>query len=251
MEKDTLEKIYDTLKNIEKLLENKRTYDFRFEESKNLEEELFKITTKVYYDEEKLKQKKGLRKKSSIRIYKNLMKEYVDFFSIRMENFQMEESDNYGMILFKKDKRYTGALRILTDLGYYRKEAFYDLTKNMVNECLKYGINRRNIYIIVLSHQNGLDKEFTKKIIDRDIDNRQILKSENREILQNYEKMHINNLKSYLKEPKNQVFFLGGYIHPNLVANSYFNNNEELKISNYNWLSNPMEDIITELKKKN
>ncbi|PAB57935.1 hypothetical protein [Anaeromicrobium sediminis] len=250
MGKDTLDKIYDTLKNIERLLENKKTYDFRFEESNTLEEELFKITTKVYYDEEKLKQKKGLRKKSSIRIYKNLMKEYMDFFSTRMENFQIEESDNYGMILFKKDNRYTGAVRILTDLGYYRKEAFYNLTKNLVNECLRYGINRRNIYIIVLSHHNGLDKEFTKKLIDKGIDNSQILKDENREILEAYEKKHIYNLNSYLKEPDKQVFFLGAHIHPNLVANSYFNN-EELKITNYNWLSNPMEDIINELKRKN
>lgn len=249
MNKDILEKIYEKLQDIETLLKKESNF-IELIEGDSLEEELFKKTIQVYCEEEKLKREKGLKRKSSVRIYKNLMKKYISFFQRHMVNFIVEESNNHGLILFKKDDRYTGAVRILTDLGYHRKESFYNFTENMVNECLTYGINRRNIYIIVLSHENGLDKEFTKSLTGQDIDNKQLLKKENLDILKKYENRHIENLSRYLKEPYKQVFFLAGDIHPNIVANNYLNT-RGLYEREYNWLSNPMENVLNELKKKN
>ncbi|MCT4607117.1 MAG: hypothetical protein N4A64_13640 [Marinisporobacter sp.] len=213
-----------------------------------LEEELFKMTTEVYLYEAMFKEPKELERKASARLNNHLMEKHMDFFKNYLIDFQIEASNIGEMIFIKKNNKFKAAVGIFTDLGWCRGGIWLKVVKDIVNKSLRVGINRGNIFFIVLSHYNGLDNNYTNKLLDGNITNNELLDEKNRELLEIYTFRYIDQLKKYLKKPHEQVVFLAGKLHPRVYAEALLQNNMIIDVSKYKWLSNSMDKMIEHIK---
>lgn len=73
------------------------------------------------------------------------------------------------------------------------------------------------------------------------IGNKDILDIANQNILQDYIRHYIKSFSNILPVPEDQINFLTGALHPNVVAEEIFaNNNLVVDLKNFKWFSKPL-----------
>lgn len=213
-----------------------------------LEEELFILTTNIYLEETKRKSEENLKRKSSIKVSKNLLPMQVKFLKKYLFDYNLNEGPNNTIIISKTPSN-LALIRFYTDLGFYRGNEFKNEINNMMSIANNLNIPNENIFFIILSNLNSLDKQHVCSALNKDISNKDILSSDNLHYLKKYCDIYINSFNDILKTPTEQIFFLASSLHPNRLANEIFDNNHtKIDLLNYKWISTPLNDLIEFIK---
>lgn len=210
-----------------------------------LEGELFERLTGVYLNEEIERIKTNKSKKSSRRVSVNLNKELKIFFEKHLDNTNVEiERVKEGILIFYVNETPVAAVKLITDLGFCRSENFFDVVDYIVGVCKKYEVERENIFFIISTLRNGIEKPYVEELLGHAI-------SSNDEFLKNHiwVKKFIKEYKCRVKElpdPMKQIHILASELHPNALSEQLINASdfkdiyiEELK--KYQWHSNLTE----------
>lgn len=213
-----------------------------------LEEELFILTSNIYLDEAKRKLAENLKRKSSIKVSQSLLSLQIDFLSKYLSGYDIYEGGNSSIIISKNNTPIS-LIRFYSDLGFHRGSHWKNDINNMLSIANNLGINKRHIFLVVLSNSNGLDNQHICSTLNQAISNKDILEDNNIDILRNYCNSYIKSFSSLLPNPHKQLFFLASKLHPNGIAEEIFNNpSVTIDLVNTQWLSTPLNDILTLIK---
>lgn len=209
----------------------------------NLEADFFRQVTKVYYEEEKLVQERGGGKKSSVRVANELGKLYSDFFIKQLQGIKIEVVKS-GLLIFKREDQPLCAVKVYTDLGYgSRGERWYEGIDYFVDLGKKHGVPADKVLFMVISFRNGLDNEHVTTLLGFDISNKDILEPQNRKHLETYAYKYVDQAKGHLPRPHDQVYFLAGKLHPNVLEEAL---HEDLNA--YEWFRPSVTELIEHIK---
>lgn len=210
-----------------------------------LEEELMIETSKVYLDETKRKAIENLQRKSTRKISDNLILMQLNFLSkYLLPNYTVSRGNN-GSIIISKQNVPVALIRFYTDLGFHRGVHWSNDISNMVTISNNLNIPNDNIFLVVLSNLNGLDKQHMSSTIGNSISTKDILNPTNINLLKKYCKLYINSFNNLLPNPQDQIFFLASDLHPNVIADNIFDDsNTIIDLANYVWLSTPLNKIL-------
>ncbi len=215
-----------------------------------LEGELFEKLTGVYLNEEIERIKTNKSKKSSRRVSVNLNKELKSFFEKHLGDINFEiERVKEGILIFYVDGNPVAAVKLITDLGFCRSEDFFDVVNHIVGICKKYEVERENVFFIISTLRNGIEKPYVEKLLAHTI-------SSNDEFLKNHMwvKKFIEEYKSRvtgLPNPMEQIHVLASELHPNtlseqLIHASDFKDIYREELKKYQWHSN-LTELFTDL----
>ncbi|GGC97748.1 hypothetical protein GCM10007216_30660 [Thalassobacillus devorans] len=213
------------------------------------EEELFINTTKIYLDETKRKFDEGLQRKSAVKVSQNLIPMQINFLEKHLPNMTAYEHSNAVFVL-NQDQMPKALIRVYTDLGFHRADHWKKDISNITNIATELSISHENIFLIVISNLNGLDNNSVCALLDTKISNKEILDPVNIDKLKEYNNLYIQTFRDILPNPKKQIYFLTGRLHPNVVAEDLFSNNNLIfNLKKYMWISTPLRDIFNTVKR--
>ncbi|MFE1631065.1 hypothetical protein ACFLFF_30485 [Brevibacillus reuszeri] len=222
-------------------------------EINQIESILFKKIVQVYFDEELERIRTNRNKKASRRVSVNLGTTLEEFFSeyLSLPNIRVVREKD-GLIVFYNENGAFATLKCLTDLGFCRAQKFYEVIDHFVTlSNNKYEVAPENIFIIVTSLRNGIDKTYVEELLNKPI-------SSNLDFLNNSKlvKEFINLYRDGVPLPDahDKVYFLAADLHPNVVANELLSeemDNEEIfnQIESYQWLSS-LDQLINLIKQR-
>ncbi|WP_404331609.1 hypothetical protein [Mesobacillus maritimus] len=219
--------------------------------STSLEEAFFKEITKVYFHEAIRVKENDLQRKSSVIVAEQLVNSQINFLLEHVSNCEISIHKG-GVLAIKKDGKAKALLRIYTDLGYgYRGERWITERNgiaDILSEAMKLGIPDSKVYFLVISWANGIDNQHIRKMLNHNISNKDILKSENRYLLKEYLDKYFKVIGNYLPNPKEQIHLLsGGDMHPNVYARDILEGKDITNIKNYSWFSPSITQLIDKL----
>jgi len=208
-----------------------------------LEADFFSRVTRVYYNEQLRVERKGGSRKAPRAVASQFAVVYPEFFEEHLPDFEVE-SVKGGLLIFRKDNQPVCALKIYTDIGYgARGEDWYDNIDFFVNVASSYGISADKVFFLVISFQNGLDNQHVRKVLGEDITNKELLNPKNRAKLEEYARMLAEGAKVVLPDPSEQIFFLAGKLHPNVLEEALA---EDLE--NYEWLRPSVTELVQKIR---
>jgi hypothetical protein len=209
------------------------------------EEDLFINTTNIYLDETLRKHAENLKRKSAIKVSQNLIPMQMSFLNSHLPGFSIEVHSGAVLVLSKDDTP-KALVRIYTDLGFHRANHWRRDITDITNIASKLNIPKENIFLIVISTLNGLDNNHVCSTLGFNISNKDILDPTNQNILQDYCRLYIKSFSNILPNPEDQIHFLCGFLHPNVVAEDiYSNKNLPIDLKNFQWLSQPLLNIFS------
>lgn len=205
----------------------------------SLESVLFKQLTDVYFTEELERIRTNRNKKSSRRVSVMLGEVLVAFFTQNLGIYNLSVArETDGLLVFYKDEKAFATLKYLTDLGYCRSNRFYDVIRHFIDISeRKYDVPKENVFILVASLHNSIEKSFVElKIKEAITSNNDFLnnKTQVRKFIDKYKE------DSPLPNCHHKIFFLASEIHPNdiafeLTTNPQFQDEIFRKIESYDW----------------
>ena len=209
------------------------------------EEELFIRTTNIYLDETIRKHKENLKRKSAIRVSQNLISMQISFLDSNLPEFDIDEYSS-AVLVISKNKTPKALVRIYTDLGFHRGNSWRRDMTEITKIASNLNIPVENIFLIAITNWNGLDNSHVCSTLGFNISNKDILDIKNQNILKDYCKLYINSFSDIFPNPENQIHFLTGELHPNVVAeNINKDKNIIIDLKNYQWLSTPLANIFS------
>lgn len=238
-------KLYQSNTNPPTVLDVWNEHQSRHNTPKTLEADFFLRITQVYIDEEVIKREKGLKRKSAVRVSRNLTTTVTDFFEEQAPDFYFQNDDAY--ILLNKNGETIALLRFYTDIGFYRAGAFYDEMKKVAQYAQQIGVSLDHVFVIIGSLMNSLEAFHVKSILGPDApDNAVLLTDPYRSQLEDYLKTYVSGVTA-LPNPLKQIFFLAANTHPNVAAWEFTNESKALPL-NSNWLRPSITQIVDSLK---
>jgi hypothetical protein len=212
------------------------------------DEELFIKTTNIYLDETKRKNEEGLQRKSAIKLSQNLIPMQLSFLKNHLPpSFTANENSN-AVLVVNHDETPKALIRFYTDLGFHRADHWRKDILNICKTATKLTVSHDNIFLIVMSNLNGLDNNHVCSTLGTKISNKDLLDPSNLDILKEYNNLYIQSFSDILPCPSNQIYFLTGALHPNVVATNLFSNpNIEIDLEKHPWLSTPLSDIFNRI----
>lgn len=236
-----LKRIADALEELVILLREGKATEHKqslHEPRLSLEEELFTLITSVYQEEERVRINNNLKRKSAIRISRNLGSEFVGFMASKLPSISVNSEK--GLILFAKQNKYFASLKTYTDLGFYRGEHWYAEVKEVINQSKSFGISAENTLFFISSLKNGLDSHNISNFLNNTISPAGLLETKNRTLLYQFLEKYMS--VTSIPQPDKQVFFLAADIHPNTVPlDSRLN---QLNYVDYSWLRPSVTELI-------
>lgn len=217
-------------------------------QSPNKESELFRLLTGVYYEEELERMRTNNKKKAARRVSVSLGKVIVEYFDKYVDDQDITvERHTDGLVVISKNNVPLVVIKYMSDLGFCRGEKWYDTIRDIVQISeTKYNVDASNVYFIVATLVNGIDKTNVEDTLGESISsNQDFLKDRHK--VKEYLDRYINNIDT-LMYPHKQVTILATDIHPNVIANELIineNKNEVLdKITEYEWFSS-IDDLLS------
>jgi hypothetical protein len=204
------------------------------------EEDLFIETTNIYLDETIRKHEENLKRKSGVIVSQNLIPMQIRFLNSHLPGFSIYEYSS-AVLVISKDETPKALVRIYTDLGFHRANHWRKDMTEITHIASKLNIPKENIFLIVISNSNGLDNPHICSTLGYKISNKDILDIANQNILQDYIRLYIKSFSNILPFPEDQISFLTSALHPNVVAEEIFaNNNLVIDLKNFKWFSKPL-----------
>ncbi|UYZ22041.1 hypothetical protein [Mesobacillus jeotgali] len=212
------------------------------------EEEFFINTTNIYLDETKRKFDEGLQRKSAVKVSQNLIPMQIGFLERYLSGFTVHEHSN-AVLVIKREETPKALFRFYTDLGFHRADHWKKDISSILRIATELNIPHKQIYLIVTSNLNGLDNNHVCSLLDIKISNKEILDPSNQEKLEEYDKLYIQSFGDILPNPSNQIYFLTGALHPNVVAEDIFTNrNMPVNLKEYPWITTPLFSIFNKIQ---
>lgn len=209
------------------------------------EEELFFRTAKIYFQETVRKDAENLKRKSGVKVSRDLIPMQINFMKKYLQGYDVYEHEG-GVLVISKDEIPKALLRVYTDLGFHRGNSWAEDIKKISAYANNLNVDLENIFVIVLSNNNGLDNSHVFNTLNQNISNKDILAPNNLQTLRRYCTSYVNDFKGILPNPHDQIFFLAGNLHPNVIAQDIYENPDVIvNLSSYPWISTPLSTIIS------
>ena len=210
-----------------------------------LEEELFIKTIMIYLQETIRKDVESLKRKSGVKVSKELVTMQISFIKKHLRGYDVYEHEG-GVLVISKEDVPKALLRFYTDLGFHRGTWWANDIQELTSYANTLNISPENIFIIVLSNINGLDNTHVCATLNQNISNKELIDPANLQVLKKYCTLYIDNFKNLLPHVQNQIYFLAGDLHPNVVAQELYDNSDiTIDLTTYPWISTPLSTIFS------
>ncbi|MDR7318304.1 hypothetical protein [Brevibacillus nitrificans] len=182
-----------------------------------MEKQLFALLTRVYLDEEEIRVRQKLKRKSSQRISRVIHEKVGVFLSKRLPGYEFYAMD--GLLFAKKDEEIVAVLKCIPDLGSYDTHSWDATITRFVKQYQKrYHLAPERLLFVVCSLSKSLDAAHAKELTGIEVWTGTALTAPAyREALQAYVGKCVETIAA-LPVPAKQVYFLSGDVHPNALA---------------------------------
>ncbi|MGO4532287.1 hypothetical protein AB4Z30_24660 [Paenibacillus sp. 2TAF8] len=220
----------------------------------NANADLFKRITNVYFKEEIKRIESNNVRKSARRVSVEVGGAMCEFLTQQLHDTGLS-FNRYadGLIIVSSKETQIGAIKILSDLGFYRGEQWFEFANEIVKHCKsKYDITNKRIFFVITSLRNGLDQKYVVNLLGREIrSNLEFMK--NRNLVNEYVEK-FTDLTMSLTDPRKQIYVMASELHPNVVADDLHKMNDEQRreafkqIEEYDWISD-INGLLVELRR--
>ncbi|MBO2944518.1 hypothetical protein JJQ72_11115 [Paenibacillus sp. F411] len=219
-------------------------------DKQNLNAELFLGVTDVYFAEEGERLRLGNARKSGRRVNVEITNMLSDFFNRHLGEGYTADRETDGSVYVWKDGRPISAIRFITDMGFIRGEAWYEIADGLVSK-VRHGLKKHQIFFIVGSLRNGLDLGQVESYLGKKVvSGWQFM--HDREAVKEYV-AKVQARTTCLADPEKQLIFLATGAHPNVLADDMYKlpadlrDEKRVEVRNYEWIHN-IDTLIDQIK---
>ncbi|CAM3430897.1 hypothetical protein EDM52_13305 [Brevibacillus invocatus] len=181
------------------------------------EELLFYKLTQVYVQEEEVRLRQKLKRKSSQRISRVMHETVGDFLSDRLSGLAFQVID--GLLYVKREERLVAVIKCIPDLGSYDTPSWNATIARFVKKYQKrYKLAPEQLLFVVCSLAKSLDAAHAKALTGIEVWSGTALTTPAyRDALQAYVCKCVEAMDA-IPKPLQQLYFLSADIHPNALA---------------------------------
>ncbi|MGG1660432.1 hypothetical protein [Brevibacillus sp. NRS-1366] len=187
------------------------------QEEPSMEALLFSRLTRVYLEEEDVRVRQKLKRKSSQRISRVMHERVGEFLLERLPGFSFQVQD--GLLFVKKEEQLVGVLKCIPDLGSYDTPSWNATIARFIKQYQKrYKLAPEQLLFVVCSLAKSLDAAHAKALTGVDVWSGTALTAPAyRDALQAYICKCVEVMDA-IPKPREQLYFLSADIHPNALA---------------------------------
>ncbi|MDF2684156.1 MAG: hypothetical protein K0R47_5346 [Brevibacillus sp.] len=181
------------------------------------EKQLFALLTQVYLNEEEVRVRQKLKRKSSQRISRVMHEKVGNFLAQRLSGYEFLAME--GLLFAKKDGKVVAVLKCIPDLGSYDTHSWNATIARFAKQYQKrYQLAPEQLLFVVCSLSKSLDAAHAKALTGIEVWSGTALTAPAyREALQAYVRKCVETMEA-LPSPAHQIYFLSADIHPNALA---------------------------------
>lgn len=181
------------------------------------EADLFSRLTRVYLEEEEVRIRQKLKRKSSQRISRVMHERVGEFLAGQLSGLSFEVID--GLLFIKREEQLVGALKCIPDLGSYDTPSWNATLARFAKQYQKrFKLAPEKLLFVVCSLAKSLDAAHAKALTGIDVwCGTALTTPAYREALQTYVSKCVEVMDA-LPQPVHQVYFLSADVHPNALA---------------------------------
>nr|WP_254612987.1 MULTISPECIES: hypothetical protein [unclassified Brevibacillus] len=211
------------------------------------EADLFSRLIRVYLEEEEVRIRQKLKRKSSQRISRVMHERVGEFLSGQLAGLSFQVID--GLLFMKKDEQLVGALKCIPDLGSYDTPSWNATLARFAKQYQKrFKLAPEKLLFVVCSLAKSLDAAHAKALTGIDVwCGAALTTPAYRDALQVYVNKYVEVMDA-LPQPVNQVYFLSADVHPNALACQLLRG-EKASMPD-RWLQPSVSDLIQLLQTK-
>lgn len=178
---------------------------------------LFSSLTRVYLEEEDVRVRQKLKRKSSQRISRVLHERVGEFLAERLPGHSFQVQD--GLLFVKKEQQLVGVLKCIPDLGSYDTPSWNATIARFAKQYRKrYQLAPEQLLFVVCSLAKSLDAAHAKALTGIDVWSGTALTAPAyRDALQAYIGKCVEAMDA-IPKPREQLYFLSADLHPNALA---------------------------------
>ncbi|MFE1629737.1 hypothetical protein ACFLFF_23590 [Brevibacillus reuszeri] len=178
---------------------------------------LFSELTRVYLEEEEVRVRQKLKRKSSQRISRVMHERVGEFLAERLARLSFQVQD--GLIFVKRDEQLLGVLKCIPDLGSYDTPSWNATIARFAKQYQKrYKLAPEQLLFVVCSLAKSLDAAHAKALTGVDVWSGTALTTPAyRDALQAYVGKCVEAMDA-IPKPWEQLYFLSADVHPNTLA---------------------------------
>nr|WP_232030137.1 hypothetical protein [Brevibacillus brevis] len=211
------------------------------------EADLFSRLIRVYLEEEEVRIRQKLKRKSSQRISRVMHERVGEFLAGQLAGLSFQVID--GLLFMKKDEQLVGALKCIPDLGSYDTPSWNATLARFAKQYQKrFKLAPEKLMFVVCSLAKSLDAAHAKALTGIDVwCGAALTTPAYRDALQVYVNKYVEVMDA-LPQPVNQVYFLSADAHPNALACQLLRG-EKASLPD-RWLQPSISDLIQLLQTK-
>ncbi|MFS0558332.1 hypothetical protein [Brevibacillus sp. 179-C9.3 HS] len=211
------------------------------------EADLFSRLIRVYLEEEEVRIRQKLKRKSSQRISRVMHERVGEFLSGQLSGLSFQVID--GLLFIKREEQLVGALKCIPDLGSYDTPSWNATLARFAKQYQKrFKLAPEKLLFVVCSLAKSLDAAHAKALTGIDVwCGAALTTPAYREALQVYVNKCVEVMDA-LPQPVNQVYFLSADVHPNALACQLLRG-EKASLPD-GWLRPSVSDLIQLLQAK-
>jgi hypothetical protein len=212
-----------------------------------LEAEMFACLTRVYLDEENVRVRQKLKRKSSQRISRIMHETVGRFLSEKLPGLVFQAMD--GLLFVKKGEQLVGVLKCIPDLGSYGAPSWNAAIARFANQYQRrYKLAPEQLLFVICSLSKSLDADHAKALTGIEVwSGTAFTAHEHRDALQAYIGKCVETMDA-IPAPRQQLYFLSAKLHPNALACQLIHG-EETSLPT-SWLKPSVTELVHFLKLK-
>lgn len=178
---------------------------------------LFASLIRVYLDEEEVRIRQKLKRKSSQRISRVIHERIGMFLAQRLPQYSFHASE--GLLFVKQEERLVSALKCIPDLGSYDTPSWNATIGHFARQYeQKYSLAGGQLVFVICSLMKSLDAAHVKELTGVEAwCGAALTAPAHRQTLQDYVDKCVEKMDA-VPEPTRQLYFLSADTHPNLLA---------------------------------
>ncbi|CAI8764770.1 TENA_THI-4 domain-containing protein [Brevibacillus sp. IT-7CA2] len=211
------------------------------------EADLFSRLIRVYLEEEEVRIRQKLKRKSSQRISRVMHERVGEFLSGQLAGLSFQVID--GLLFIKREEQLVAALKCIPDLGSYDTPSWNATLARFAKQYQKrFKLAPEKLLFVVCSLAKSLDAAHAKALTGIDVwCGAALTTPAYRDALQVYVNKYVEVMDA-LPQPVNQVYFLSADVHPNALACQLLRG-EKASLPD-GWLRPSVSDLIQLLQAK-
>jgi hypothetical protein len=211
------------------------------------EADLFSRLIRVYLEEEEIRLRQKLKRKSSQRISRVMHERVGEFLAGQLSGLSFQVID--GLLFIKREEQLVGALKCIPDLGSYGTPSWNATLARFAKQYQKrFQLPPEKLLFVVCSLAKSLDAAHVKALTGIDVwSGTSLTTPAYRDVLQVYVNKCVEAMDA-VPQPVSQVYFLSADVHPNALAYQLLRG-ERVSLPG-RWLRPSVSDLIQLLQVK-